>query len=61
MKILCPHCNTIIEVPTYYSRNRTKLLNIYKEKMKNPEFAQRRREIALKAYHKNKLKKQNEN
>lgn len=57
MKIICPHCHQEIETnlrQTYYSKHREKLLAQYKENMKNPEFVQRRREIALKAYRKKK-------
>ena len=54
MKIKCPHCGDIIEVNTYYSRHRKELLKKYRENMKNPDFQQRRREIALKSYHKRK-------
>lgn len=54
MKVICPHCQTVIEVPTYYSRHRQQLLEKYKQNMKNKDFAKRRREIALKCYHKKK-------
>lgn len=56
MKFVCPHCNKTIEVDTYYSRHRKELLKKYHDNMQNPEFQQRRREIALKSYHKNKGK-----
>ena len=56
MKIKCPHCGEIIQVDTYYSRHRQQLLKKYRDNMQKPEFQQRRREIALKSYHKNKGK-----
>lgn len=54
MKVICPLCNTEIEVPTYYSRHRQKLLQQYQQNKNNPDFVKRRREIALKCYHKKK-------
>lgn len=55
-KIICPHCHEEIETETYYSRHRTKLLKIYKERMQDPEFVDYRRKVALKAYYKKKGK-----
>lgn len=43
-----------IEVPTYYSRHKQKLLEKYKQNMQNPDFVERRRQIARKCYHKTK-------
>lgn len=61
MKVKCPCCNNWVEVETYYSRHRTELLNKYKENMKDPEFVEYRRKIALKAYNKKKNDKKNYN
>lgn len=56
MKILCPHCNQMIEVEisTYYSRHKERILQAYKDNTQDPEFRARKREIALKSYHKRK-------
>lgn len=55
-KVICPHCGTVIEVNTYYSRHKKEIINRYKERMKDPEFVEYRRKISLKSYHKNKGK-----
>lgn len=52
--IICPHCGEIIEVDTYYSRHRKEILKKYQERMKDKNFVEYRRKIALKSYHKNK-------
>jgi hypothetical protein len=52
--IICPHCGEIIQVDTYYSRHKQEIKQKYKERMKDPEFVEYRRKIALKSYHKNK-------
>lgn len=54
MKVKCPCCNNWVEVETYYSRHKKEILNKYKENMKNPEYVEYRRKIALKAYNKKK-------
>lgn len=56
MQIKCPCCGNMIKLETYYSSNREKILNKYKEKMKDPAFVERRRKIALKSYYKRKGK-----
>lgn len=52
--ILCPCCGQQIEIPTYWSKNRQRLMEQYKQNKQNPEFVERRRKIALKCYHKKK-------
>lgn len=57
MKIICPHCHQEIETnlrETYYSKHKEEILARYKERMKDPAFAQHRREIALRSHNRKK-------
>ena len=57
LKIKCPCCNQIIEVEnthTYYYKHKESIQEKYRENKKDPEFVERKREIALRSYHKRK-------
>lgn len=57
LRIKCPCCNQIIEVEntsTYYFKHKEKILKKYQEQKNDPEFVERKREIALRSYHKRK-------
>lgn len=54
MKMICPCCNTEIDVPTYYSKHKEKFQQKYEKNKKNPDWLEKRHQIALKSYHKRK-------
>ena len=58
-KIRCPYCGKYYNKnhlnQTYYSRNKNAILKKHKERMKNdPEYVNKKREIARKSYYKRK-------
>ncbi len=57
MKMICPHCHQEIIIDTYYSRHKKQILEKHRQMMQNTEYAQRRRETALKSYYKRKQSK----
>ncbi len=52
--MICPCCNTEIDVPTYYSKHKEKFQQKYEKNKKNPDWLEKRHQIALKSYHKRK-------
>lgn len=60
IKIKCPCCNEIINVPSYYMLHREQYIKRYRERIKDPDFVERKRKSALKSYHKRKQEKKND-